>query len=549
MLKAGGGQACDHFKEDPAVLLSTTRGKKGVAVGCLVTPKKHLKRIRDVLEQHKWLKSPATATITPYSGADGCCAIHLSPDGCTALQLTSSQAEKEEGDEAGPSTTVQAAGSEEIPPEVAELLASGEMKWMAEVRVGSQCCLGRDPDFQLHKAEKEWKRQHPASSAGGAAAAAGEGKFRFIELFAGIGGFRLGLAALGGECVFSSELTREARDTYAVNFGERPSGDITEIETASIPEHDFLTAGFPCQSFSRTGRQDGFRNFRGSLFFEVTRVLHHHQPRGFLLENVTNLLKVDEGAAVALIDRELDECGYKVERFVLNSADFGCPQLRERLFFLGVRRDLAPSAGNEPPAAGGRITPRLRASLLSGIIPSHRDAREGERKVSDWGMGHPPLNPSLPPRPLLRDSLEEDSPETEACALSEHQWANIMRGAEYAKDSEYRYARTQGQARTLTSCYKTGYLWHSEFVRRVEGPPRFFTHRECARLMGFPELYTIEGANVDPNRFYHQIGNAVCPPVVQAVVASFLRTYPIGRRVGTSPAGSASRGPKAARTE
>lgn len=532
-MKASGG----GHRAEPSTIknVNNDRGKKGVAVGCLVCPKRHLKRLRDVLEQYKWLKNPATATITPYDGAGavGCSAIHLNPDGCTAL---SSQNEADPDGEAS--------GGEDVPAELTALLAGGEVRWEAEVRLGSRCCLGRDLDFQLHKAEKEWKRKHqPAGKAPNRKAVDG-GSFRFIELFAGIGGFRLGLTPLGGECVFSSELTREARDTYAANFGERPSGDITEIETADIPSHDFLTAGFPCQSFSRTGRQDGFRNFRGSLFFEVTRVLHAHQPKGFLLENVTNLLKVDGGAAVALIDAELEACGYKVERFVLNSSDYGCPQLRERLFFLGVRRDLAPQATTE-------------ATLLSGIKPSHRDGRKGDRQVSDWGMGHPPVDPCLPPRTLLRNFLEEDSNLTEACALSEHQWANIMRGAEYRKDPEYRYARTEGQARTLTSCYKTGYLWHSEFVRRKAGTPRFFTHRECARLMGFPEDFRID-ANVDPNRFYHQIGNAVCPPVVQAIVARFLQVYPLvyppqatDAAATPGPAGDpgVSRGPKAPRRE
>jgi len=398
-------------------------------------------------------------------------------------------------------------GSDDMPPEIASLLVSGDICWAPDVRRGSACCLGLQPHFQLDRAEVEWVRQRTRECT---IEAADTKVFRYIELFAGIGGFRLAIDALGGQCVFASELTRDARDTYAANFGDRPHGDITEIEAEDIPSFDFLTAGFPCQSFSRAGKQEGMNNSRGALFFEVTRILHHHQPRGFLLENVNNLLKVDDGAAVALIDAELAASGYHVERFVLNSSDFGCPQLRERLFFLGVRNDLLPTDG-------------LPERLLPGIQCSHRDAREGAQ-VSDWGMGCPCVRPGLPTRTVMRDFLEPDSETTRECALSPHQWENIQKSSEYLQQPGYRFVKLDGQARTLTSCYKSGYLWHSEFVMQSSGLPRFFSHRECGRIMGFPDDYTFD-CNTDKNRWYHQIGNAVCPPVVKAVVARFLEVY------------------------
>lgn len=160
-------------------------------------------------------------------------------------------------------------------------------------------------------------------------------KFTFIDLFAGIGGIRLPFGELGGRCVFSSEWDRNARISYAGNFGDVPFGDITQIASQSIPSHDILLAGFPCQAFSIMGKMKGFEDTRGTMFFEVARILKHHRPKAFLLENVKQLVSHDHGKTFEVILKTLDDLGYNVKWKVLNALDFGVPQKRERVIIVG----------------------------------------------------------------------------------------------------------------------------------------------------------------------------------------------------------------------
>jgi len=160
---------------------------------------------------------------------------------------------------------------------------------------------------------------------------------KYIDLFAGIGGIRIPFDELGYECVFSSEWNKAAADTYEANFGERPKGDITKIATEDIPAHDLLLAGFPCQAFSIMGKMKGFDDVRGTMFFEVTRILKYHRPQAILLENVKQLVTHDKGRTFATITRILNELGYNVKWKVLNALDFGLPQKRERVIIVGFR--------------------------------------------------------------------------------------------------------------------------------------------------------------------------------------------------------------------
>ena len=157
----------------------------------------------------------------------------------------------------------------------------------------------------------------------------------FIDLFAGIGGIRLPFEELGYKCVFSSEWDKAACDTYEANFGERPSGDITKIDEKDIPRHDLLLAGFPCQAFSIMGKMKGFDDIRGTMFFEVARILRHHRPEAILLENVKQLTTHDKGRTFAVILKTLTEMGYQLKWQVLNAIDFGLPQKRERVIIVG----------------------------------------------------------------------------------------------------------------------------------------------------------------------------------------------------------------------
>ncbi len=161
--------------------------------------------------------------------------------------------------------------------------------------------------------------------------------FRFIDLFAGIGGIRLGFESVGGKCVFSSEIDEDACKTYEANFGEYPSGDITKINANSIPDFDILLAGFPCQAFSIIGKKEGFANETcGTLFFEIERILKEKRPPAFMLENVKNLVSHDNGNTFKVIMSHLEALGYHVYAKVLNALDYGVPQKRERIFIVGI---------------------------------------------------------------------------------------------------------------------------------------------------------------------------------------------------------------------
>lgn len=162
-------------------------------------------------------------------------------------------------------------------------------------------------------------------------------KLRIIDLFAGIGGIRLGFEKIGAECVFSSEWDKHAQDMYEENYGERPFGDINDINPKDIPDHDFLLAGFPCQPFSIAGKQLGFADTRGTLFFNIEKILEEKKPYGFLLENVSRLVTHDKGRTFKIIIDRLESLGYTVYHKVLNTIDYGLPQLRKRIYIVGFK--------------------------------------------------------------------------------------------------------------------------------------------------------------------------------------------------------------------
>ena len=163
---------------------------------------------------------------------------------------------------------------------------------------------------------------------------------KFIDLFAGIGGFHLGLSSFEMNCVFASEWDKHAQRVYQNNFGFKPYGDITKIKEQEIPKHDIICAGFPCQAFSISGKQRGFEDSRGTLFFDIARITKYHKPKILLLENVFNLERHDNGNTLRVILNTLNELGYNCFHHVLNAAHFGIPQIRRRIFFVCFRKDL-----------------------------------------------------------------------------------------------------------------------------------------------------------------------------------------------------------------
>lgn len=169
--------------------------------------------------------------------------------------------------------------------------------------------------------------------------------FRYVDLFAGIGGFRLALDAAGGKCVYASEINPSCREVYKNNFGDEPKGDIKQIDENSIPDHEILAGGFPCQAFSIAGNKRGFEDARGTLFFEVLRIAKAKEPKVLFLENVKNLVHHDRGRTIEVIRRSLEEQGYHFSLEVLNTTDFGLAQNRERTIMVASREkpfDFAP---------------------------------------------------------------------------------------------------------------------------------------------------------------------------------------------------------------
>jgi DNA (cytosine-5)-methyltransferase 1 len=329
------------------------------------------------------------------------------------------------------------------------------------------------------------------------------GRFSFIDLFAGIGGMRIGFQAAGGHCVYTSEWDEKAQWTYRENFGDSHpiAGDITKISANEIPAHDVLVAGFPCQPFSiagvskknALGRPHGFEcTTQGTLFFDVARIIKHHQPPAFLLENVKNLKSHDRGNTFRVIMETLqDELGYDVHYRVIDAKSF-VPQHRERIFIVGFRRKTG-----------------FRFDDL--VLP---DPENGPRLSS---ILHPQDGSETAEAPFTEGEFAKV---TRKYTLTPHLWQYLRNYAEKhrAKGNGFGFGLVGpgDVARAASARYsKDG---SAIPVRRGSGSPRRLTPRECARLMGFDRRgqkpFRIPVADTSA---YKQFGNAVVVPVVEAV--------------------------------
>ena len=338
--------------------------------------------------------------------------------------------------------------------------------------------------------------------------AVGGAGFTFIDLFAGIGGFRKGFELAGGRCVFTSEWDQHAQTTYKANFGDHSvEGDITAIDERSIPDHDVLLAGFPCQPFSiagvskknALGRKHGFEcETQGTLFFDIERIIAAKRPKAFVLENVKNLASHDGGRTFEVIRRTLaDKLGYRISWKIVDARVF-VPQHRERVFIVGMRADLDETFDWTDVA----FPPADRAPRLSSILhPEDGSEVVEERFLDEHGK--------VLPKYILTDNL----------------WA-YLRG--YAAKHQaagngfgFGLVGPDDVSRTLSARY---YKDGSEIlVRRADGNPRRLTPRECARLMGFdrpgqPPFRIV----VSDTQAYRQFGNSVSVPVVEAVAKALI---------------------------
>lgn len=296
-------------------------------------------------------------------------------------------------------------------------------------------------------------------------------KFTFIDLFAGIGGIRLGFEAVGGECVFSSEWDTFAQTTYEANFGEKPAGDITEIAASSIPDHDILLAGFPCQAFSICGDQKGFDDTRGTLFFNIEEILRVKQPFAFMLENVKNLRSHDKGRTFKIITQRLESLGYHLHHTILNSLDFGVPQKRERIFIVGFKKDIA---FNFPQPLG--------------IQPKLTDILEDEAKIEDKYYVSEQIKQKRFAKVKPNYPIPSIWHENKSGNISALEYSCALRAG-----ASYNYLVVNG-------------------IRRL-------TPRELLRLQGFPDSFKVV---VPYTQIRKQTGNSVSVPVIKAIAKEML---------------------------
>jgi DNA (cytosine-5)-methyltransferase 1 len=318
--------------------------------------------------------------------------------------------------------------------------------------------------------------------------------FRFIDLFAGVGGMRQGFESAGGICVFSSEFEKNAQSTYRQNYGELPFGDIINVAPGDIPEHDVLIAGFPCQPFSHAGLKLGIDDTRGTLFYNIAKILEQKQPKFAVLENVKGLISHDKGHTLKIILQTLIDIGYKcsidekiikagdnhliqaaAKHMVLKSKDFGVPQNRQRIYIvLWHESSGEPFEYPEPPMPPVKVSdilenhPEKKYTISDRLWRGHKK-RKADNKKNGKGFGY-------------------------GLVTAESEYTNTI-SARYYKDG-------------------------SEVLISQDGKnPRKLTPREAARLQGFPEDFIINSSDVQA---YKQFGNSVSIPVVKAIAGKIL---------------------------
>ena len=331
--------------------------------------------------------------------------------------------------------------------------------------------------------------------------------FTFIDLFAGIGGIRLPFQNLNGKCVFTSEWDKFSQKTYLANFGEMPSGDITKIKASDIPNHDILLGGFPCQAFSQAGLKQGFGDTRGTMFFEIQRILAEKRPKAFLLENVKQLKGHDKGNTLkTIIDILQGRCqqaipesipmseearhalsqklNYWVDFKILRAADFGIPQNRERIFIIGFDKDYFK--GVDFGKVFSWPKPTMMPTKVGNILESNDiiSAKEDIYTISDrlW-QGH---------QKRKLEHKEKGNGFGYSLFNAESSYANTISARYYKDGSEILIDQTE-----------------------LGKNPRKLTPRECANLQGFPKNFIVDA--VSQCQMYKQFGNSVCMTVIEAL--------------------------------
>lgn len=308
-------------------------------------------------------------------------------------------------------------------------------------------------------------------------------KFKFIDLFAGVGGMRIAFEKNDGECVFSSEWDRYSQKTYYKNFGDMPAGDITKIEAKDIPDHDILVGGFPCQPFSSIGKREGFEHpTQGTLFFDIVRILKEKKPASFLLENVSGLKHHDKGNTLKqIIDTLKNELGYWVDLKELDSADYGVPQHRRRIYIVGFSKEISEQ------------------SNFSFEWPEKHEKKVG---IGQFIESH-----------------------HDGYSISKH----LQKSYIYKKDDgrpQEIDKHSDIQVKTLCSTYHKIQRLTGTFVKDGKTGLRLLSHNECKAIMGFPKDFKFP---VSRTQMYRQMGNSVAIPVVQAIAREMTSTLNVSK--------------------
>ncbi|MFA7100865.1 MAG: DNA (cytosine-5-)-methyltransferase [Bacilli bacterium] len=309
-------------------------------------------------------------------------------------------------------------------------------------------------------------------------------KLTFIDLFCGLGGFRLALEKQKCKCVFSSDIDTAVCKVYEKNFGEHPKGDITKIDSNDIPDFDILCGGFPCQSFSIAGKRLGFEDARGTMFFEVARILKDKKPKAFILENVKGLTNHDNGRTLKTILRILNDLDYSVDYRVLNAEEFGVPQSRERWYCVGIRNDLNIDVSKSD------IFPRPQILLYTYDDVIHKDVTLQNYQNSQ----------------ICKRNIDMHISKVK------------QKKAIYTLAYEIRPSRCQFKANGISPCLTAKMGTGGNNVPVVVELNRKLTERECLDLMGFPDSYEIGLGS----QAYKQIGNSVIVPILTSIASNLV---------------------------
>ena len=349
-------------------------------------------------------------------------------------------------------------------------------------------------------------------------------RLKFIDLFAGIGGFRLALEMFGEECVFSSDFNKNSQIVYRDNFKETPKGDIAKIKAKEIPPHDVLCAGFPCQPFSVSGNQKGFDDLNnGNLFLNIERIAKHHKPKVIFLENVGHLERHDDGNTLETIKRNLSNMGYNFFYEVLNSSDYGVPQHRKRIYMVAFRKDLGVSSFKFPE-------PTMKEVKLKSVLEPNSKAKnqiidetwpKAVKIKGGWKVVNKKTGKTLRKftTPDAKKKAEDIVKKGKLHPIKIRDRENVlnkiktMRVGTIGKGGQgERIYSVNGHSATLTA--STGGVASKTQAYLVNGKVRKLTPLECKRLMGFPDDFEM---NVIDGTAYTLLGNSVVVPVLKLI--------------------------------